>query len=387
VGLWVTIAIWLLFVAATLRPPFRRGRPGFLIFIMTMTFNEIPVVLLAVFLLAITATAIDAASSGGAGLEAAVAAALVVTGLVWIQLRTRSARPTLEAALRDALGIEGRNLGGPGVDGRTESHWLAGMLLPFQRRAKGVRRLRNVRYGPDSRAHRLDMYQCRRPRAGGPVLVHLHGGGFLQGGKSREGVTLLNQLAVNGWLCLSANYRLRSAGAFPFPLEDAKRVIAWVRENAATHGVDPEQIFLMGASAGGHIAVSAALTPNLPRFQPGFESADTTVRAAIALYGYLGSRSDDPESSPEALANPDAPPMFIIHGGHDTMVPAADSRSVAATLRAASRSVVAYAELPHTQHAFDLFASVRARHTADAVESFLDWVRAGNGSKLEPPPQ
>ena len=79
--MWVTIAIWLLFVAATLRPPFRRGWPGFVIFIMTVTFNEIPVVLLAVFLLAIAATAFDPASSDGAGLPAAAAAALVVAGL------------------------------------------------------------------------------------------------------------------------------------------------------------------------------------------------------------------------------------------------------------------------------------------------------------------
>ena len=386
-GLWVTIAIWLLFVAATLRPPFRRGRPGFVIFMMTMTFNEIPVVLLAVFLLAIAATAFDPAFSDGAGRPAAAAAALVVAGLVWLQLRARSARPAMEAALRTALGSQWVNMSGPGVDGRTEPHWLAGMLLPFQRRAKGVRRLRNVRYGPDPHAHRLDLYQGEGPSSGRPVLVHLHGGGFSQGGKSREGVVLLNQLAANGWLCVSADYRLRGAGAFPFPLQDAKRVIAWVRENAAAHNADPDQVFLIGASAGGHLAVSAALTPNQPRFQPGFESVDTTVRAAIALYGYLGARSVDPASSPEALASPDAPPLFIIHGGHDTMVPAVDTRSVAATVRAASRSVVAYAELPHTQHAFDLFASVRARDTADVVETFLDWVRAGDTSKRQPPPR
>jgi len=375
VGLWVTIAIWLLFVAATVRPPLIRGWPGFLIFIMTMTFNEIPVVLLVVFLLSIAATALDPSASAGAGLGAAAAAVLVVAGLVWLQLRTGSTRPALEAALQDALGGERRKVSDP-VDGRTRSHWMTGMLLPFQRRAKGVRRLRNLRYGPDPHAHRLDLYRGDGPSRGRPVLVHLHGGGFSQGGKSREGVTLLNQLAAKGWLCVSANYRLRSAGAFPFPLEDAKRVIAWVRENATTHDADPDQIFLIGASAGGHLAISAALTPNEPRFQPGFETVDTSVRAAVALYGYLGSRGADPASSPKELASPDAPPLFIIHGAHDTMVPAADARSVAATLRAASRSVVAYAELPHTQHAFDLFASVRARDAADAVESFLHWVRA-----------
>ena len=205
------------------------------------------------------------------------------------------------------------------------------------------------------------------------MLIHLHGGGFVQGGKSREGVTLLNQLADHGWLCVSANYGLRSQGAFPQSLVDTKRVIAWVRAHASELGADPDQIFLAGGSAGGHLAISAALTARDPRFQPGFEQADTSVAGAVAVYGYLGPRGSDPASSPAGLARPDAPPIMIVHGARDTAIPPVGPRSVAAGLQAASKSPVVYAELPDTQHNFDLFASVRARVAANAIEAFLGW--------------
>ena len=214
---------------------------------------------------------------------------------------------------------------------------------------------------------------CGDPR---PVLIHLHGGGFVQGGKSREGVTMLNRLADHGWLCVSANYGLRSQGTFPQSLVDAKRVIAWVRAHAGDLRADPDQIFLAGGSAGGHLAISAALTAGDARFQPGFEQADTSVAGAVALYGYLGPLSSDPASAPAGLARPDAPPILIVHGARDTAVPPVGPRVVAASLRAVSSSPVVYAEMPATQHAFDLFASVRARVVATAVEAFLDSARS-----------
>lgn len=123
------------------------------------------------------------------------------------------------------------------------------------------------------------------------------------------------------------------------------------------------------------MAVSAALTPNQPRFQPGFEQIDTTIAGVVSLYGYLGARTEDPASSPVALARPEAPPMLLIQGRNDTMLPPGAPAIWANTLRSTSRSPVVYAELPHAQHAFDLFASVRARVVAHAVEAFLAWSR------------
>ena len=384
-GLLVTTLIWALFVAAALWFPGRRGSLGFGIFVVTMAVNEIPLILLVVFVVSVTAILGDATAEEAPVVAAALGVSCLVTlGLVWLQVRARSVRPAFEGALSAGLGADWRASVRPefGLAAELTSPWLRGILLPFQRHLASVERVRNVPYAPGGRAHRLDIYR-RKDRvtgqdraAGRPVLIHLHGGGFVQGGKSRESVVLLNQLADHGWLCVSANYGIRSAGAFPLPLVDTKLVIAWVRSHAAELGADPAQIFLAGGSAGGHLAISAALTAGEPRFQPGFEQVDTSVAAAVAIYGYLGPRGSDPASSPAGLARPDAPPIMIVHGARDTAIAPAGPRSVADGLRTTSNSPVVYAELPETQHGFDLFASVRARVAADAVEAFLVWARS-----------
>jgi acetyl esterase/lipase len=69
---------------------------------------------------------------------------------------------------------------------------------------------------------------------------------------------------------------------WPEHIIDVKAAICWVKDNIASYGGDPERIVLMGASAGGHLASLAALTPNLPCFQPGFEECDTSVQVSCA---------------------------------------------------------------------------------------------------------
>lgn len=191
-GLWVTIVIWALFVAVTLWPPVRRGWAGFLVFLMTMTPNELPLVLLVVFGLAVGPAVLAPPIGETTDTIAVLAASLVAAGLVWVQVRARSTARVLDAALRDGLTPQGwdRPPTRPAV-----SVWWRGILLPFQRHGRAVRRIGGVAYGPLP-AHRLDLYLPRNRAPSGPVLVHLHGGGFVQGRKSREGVTLLNQLAA-----------------------------------------------------------------------------------------------------------------------------------------------------------------------------------------------
>lgn len=378
-GLLVTVVIWALFVATALWFPFGRGSLGFVVFILTMACNEIPLIVSAVFVASVAAMLTDGRPEDGQLTAVALGLALlVVLGLVWLQVRARSVRPAFEAALTLGLGSDWRERifsesGGPF---RQNLPWSSGILLPFQRHRRTVERVRNVPYAGGGRAHLLDIYRRKGHGTGQqPVLIHLHSGGFVSGGKSRESVALLNQLADHGWFCVSANYSLRSAGAFPESLVDTKRVIAWVRAHSREHGTDSGSIVLVGASAGAHLAISAALSAGIPRFQPGFEDADTAVAGAVSLYGYLGARSADPASSPVNLARPVAPPILIVHGSKDTALPRQGTRRVADSLRSVSESPVVYVELPDTQHSFDLFASVRARFAADAIESFLDWTR------------
>ena len=82
------------------------------------------------------------------------------------------------------------------------------------------------------------------------------------------------------------------------------------------------------------------------------------------------------DASPVCRLSPDAPPFFVLHGRDDSVIPVGEAREFATALRAASKSPVAYAELPGAQHAFDVFGSPRARHSAAAIGFFLSWVYA-----------
>lgn len=210
-------AIWTVVVALTLWPPFRRGRPGFAVYVLTMTINELPLV----FILVTAAGAwlgAGARPGGAAGVAWWAMWAFVIGGLVWVQARAGRARTALERAFAAGLGEGWRSsLRADLADLPSPSTpWIRGMLLPFQRGLPGVERVRDVPYGPDP-AHLLDVYHGPAGPGPRPVLLHFHEGGFVQGRKSRESVTLLNQLASHGWLCLSANYRLREEGGLAPP--------------------------------------------------------------------------------------------------------------------------------------------------------------------------
>ena len=83
-------------------------------------------------------------------------------------------------------------------------------------------------------------------------------------GRTARSLPLLYRLASQGWVCISANYRLRPAAQHPDHLIDLKKVIAWVRSTATSTAPIRRLLFVSGSSAGGHMAALAALTPNDP---------------------------------------------------------------------------------------------------------------------------
>ena len=201
---------------------------------------------------------------------------------------------------------------------------------------------------------------------------------------------------------MAINYRLSPQSDWPAALVDVKRAIAWVKENIAEYGGDPGFIAITGGSAGGHLSALAALTPNVSEFQPGFETVDTRVQAAVPLYGAYDLVDDDSLGAPEThdfLAkkvfkttleedrgrwekaspiynvSPDAPPFMILQGANDVIARVAQARRFAEVLRKTSRSPVVYAELPVAQHGFESISSARTAHTVSAIERFLAWVR------------
>ncbi|MFF6881516.1 alpha/beta hydrolase [Streptomyces sp. NPDC012474] len=370
VGYLVTVVLAAL-IAVFCLIRIRRPKPLFYFsYRLALVFNEMP--FLAIYaLVASTALAFAEGDIATAADRLVVAlAAVSAAGLVVVARRGIRAASVVRLALDEALGA------GTGTRRRPP---LARILLrPFFRRRGDVRRLSNLSYGEAGRRNLLDVYHHRSRPVGGPVLIHFHGGHYDQGRKSTQSLPLLYRLASKGWVCISANYRLRPAFSHPDHLIDAKKVIAWARQHANEYGADPTtEVFVSGSSAGGHMAALAALTPNDPSYQPGFEEADTSVTAAIALNGYLGTYFDgDPATSPVNLVRADAPPFLIAHGNLDELVDSENPKALVTALRSVSTSPVVYAELPGGHHAFDLFHSFRFEALIDGIEDFAAWVRS-----------
>jgi acetyl esterase/lipase len=283
-----------------------------------------------------------------------------------------------------------------------------------------VRVRRHITFGrAGGRALRLDVHEPDIPPADGtlrPALVQVHGGGWVLGFKDRQGQLLIRRLASRGWVCFNVDYRLSPMATFPDHLVDVKRAIAWIREHAEEFGVDPRFVAVTGGSAGGHLTALTALTANDPRYQPGFEDADTSVAAAVPFYGVYDftnrngtwpaetvpgflapivmkcDADEDPErwaaASPLDQVHAGAPPFLVIHGDLDVLAPVEDARDFVARLRAVSAEPVYYLELHGAQHAFETFASLRANAVVEAAARFLEGVHAAyrRGGPHEPTP-
>lgn len=284
--------------------------------------------------------------------------------------------------------------------------WRVTRAIPLKSRV--VHATCNIDYWGDGIAHhRLDVYHSRlAPPERAPVMVYVHGGGWVIGDKREQGKPMMYELVARGWVCVAINYRLSPKATWPDHIVDAKRAVAWVKEHIAEYGGDPSFVAVSGGSAGGHLCALLALSEGDAAFQPGFEEADTSVQACVPFYGVMdltgspeGSalfgpgllellerrvmktkESEHPEvfreASPTFRVHPEAPPFFVLHGVNDTLVPVETARTFVDRLRAVSRQPVAYAELPLAQHAFDVLASLRCQASTSAVADFLEAARA-----------
>ena len=334
-----------------------------------------------------------------------VAGALLTAGSIALLLR---------AHLRGVNGGAevGRALAALGLRAQGDVSPLHGFPHAFSFKRPDVEKIADIAYGeslPGDKGKRnlLDVIRPRGAKAGDrrPVLLQIHGGGWMIGDKREQAQPLMAHMAgEHGWVCVAANYRLSPQATFPDHIVDVKRALAWIRAHVAEYGGDPSFVCVTGGSAGGHLTALTALSANDPRFQPGFESVDTRVAAAVPFYGVFdfldrkrirGKQSmvpllaqrvfkKRPEQDPElwAAMNPidriaeDAPPFLVIQGTHDTLVFVEEARDFVRALREKSRAPVAYLEMLGAQHAFDVFHSPRCRHAVLAAAAFLEQVRA-----------
>ena len=311
----------------------------------------------------------------------------------------------VEAALTRGLGRDYRDRIDPEVSARLPTRLnTRKLIMPFGRLDERVELLENLPFG--THGQRLDVYRARKSLQGRPVLLQIHGGAWTEkmGSKEHQAIPLMTDMALQGWICVSINYRLSPTATFPEHLIDCKEGLQWIRESIAEFGGDPDFVVVTGGSAGGHLCALMALTAGDPAYQPGFEDVDTRVQGAVPFYGVYdftddrwasthkgnrdmiatsvmklpreGHRAEYEQASPLFRVHADAPPFLVVHGDHDSLVPVSQARSLVARLREVSSNPVAYAEIEGAQHAFDMFASVRSDYTRYGVERFLAYLHS-----------
>jgi acetyl esterase/lipase len=356
------------------------------------------------------------AALGGFSWLGLAVAAVDLAGLVWMVVQSERAAHVADAALSEWVEpVEERHA--PGL--------LRRFFVPMAFSDPDVERIIDVPYSEVSKRHKLDVYVARDRPTAAPTLLQVHGGAWVIGDKKEQGRPLMLHLAKQGWVCFAPNYRLSPRATFPDHLIDVKRAIAWIREHGPQYGADPGFLVLTGGSAGGHLTTLAAMTQNDPAYQPGFAHVDTSVQGCIPYYGVydlaaetgttaarvrkktllarrvLKTRDEDAFAAASPLArlssaherNPQGsfarsdtladsvhdgsglPPFFVIHGRNDTLVPVEEARLLVKRLREQSDQPVVYLELPGTQHAFDVFPSIRSDHVVRAVGRFCQYLR------------
>src|SRR5262245_35698707 len=210
----------------------------------------------------------------------------------------------------------------------------------------------------------LDAY---RPAGGDrhPLVVMIHGGGWARGGRFEMGLTKwAGYLASGGLTVVSIDYRLAPATTYPDSFQDCVDAVDWAVDHAAELGADPTRVGLWGDSAGGHLVLLLGTSQTDPAFTgPRLRCGGARLRAVVALYGptdlmtldqaerrgargsgmvrnFLGVEPDeDParwrEASPIEHVHKALPPIFLLQGTRDFLVPHSQATRFAERLAAA----------------------------------------------------
>ncbi|QOJ17957.1 MAG: alpha/beta hydrolase [Phycisphaeraceae bacterium] len=186
-----------------------------------------------------------------------------------------------------------------------------------------------------------------------PVVIYIHGGGFT-GGSREAGDQLSAIVAAGGYFACTIQYRLLQQGRFPAAMHDCKAAVRFLRANAEELGIDPKKIGVWGHSAGGHLAAYLGVTGNAPETHGDVgetPEVDSSVACVIDYFGptdfpslftgrgrdiqrlrtqLFGEAVEDIETklrraSPVHWVDADDPPVLIVHGSQDNLVPLSQS--------------------------------------------------------------
>lgn len=206
-----------------------------------------------------------------------------------------------------------------------------------------------------------------------PAVLVLYGGGWRMGERARVREHCL-ALARRGFVAVAGEYRLTPESPWPAQIHDVKASIRWMRANAGKLGIDPSRIAAEGHSAGAHLALLAAGTPDMPEFEgdggnAGVSSAISAVAAiyppvafqvegaekvsgsvpAGALMGQAATVETARAAAPISYASASFPPALLLHGTADKVVPPSATLRMYEALSAAGAEVEMkmYSGLPH----------------------------------------
>lgn len=240
---------------------------------------------------------------------------------------------------------------------RTAAEGAPGAAVNAAARFQAHTRLADLPYGAQPRL-RLDVYLPRR-RLPQSVVVFLYGGSWSSGSKDMYRF-LGASLAARGFLAVVPDYRLYPAVRYPAFVEDAALALRWARDNAARFGGDASRLFVMGHSAGAHIAAMLAFERRW------LAAAGLDARRDLAgvvglagpydfdidtdlLRGVFGGPENRARSQPLAHVTAAAPPLLLATGAADRTVSPRHTDALAAAVRAAGGEVetLLYPRLGH----------------------------------------
>jgi len=213
----------------------------------------------------------------------------------------------------------------------------------------------NIVYGTENNTDlRLDVYRPRYTARPSPVLMFIHGGGWVWENKEQHNLVILPYLEM-GFAVVNVEYRLAQNSPAPAAVEDCRCALHWIIRNADTYHFDKNRIVVAGTSAGGHLSLMTGLLhasdgfdvetqSGTPMVWTGVDRTEPRVAAIINWYGitdvadllsgenardyaiaWIGRRPDREklahDLSPLTYVRPGAPPVLSIQGDHDPIVP------------------------------------------------------------------
>lgn len=232
-----------------------------------------------------------------------------------------------------------------------------------------------------------------------PVLLMIHGGGFLKGNKNNNNARI-QKLSKNGFVAASVMYRLAPQHKFPAALDDVKLAIRFLKAHAKTYHINPDRIIVSGSSSGGFLAIMAGVSGNSSAFSKHglYTEFDSSVHAIAAqsapIADYrqakysdfllvdrlLEKNADNHQQHLAAMSavtylDPNDPPMFLAHGDADPIVPVEMSREFVRELQKTNHPHQ-YLEVKGGTHSFNQSTPEKAKMVFTSYVNFIEkWAK------------